>query len=461
MDSLYITLIAGCALITSALCIIFYAQLRTERKHGRAREAEAEERARQREMLIAEQNGIRERDLTKQLGAANEEVGRLRTDNVELRELVAKQSAEIKNLCEKGEHDKEELEKLQASFRAEFRNMASEMLEERGKQFKETNKESMEILLKPFRDNITEFRERVEKIFTNSSEQQGALKAELNNLMKLNQRITEETNNLTAALKGNSKVQGDWGEAILETILEGSNLIKGVHYHTQTSIKDDDGREMRPDVIINMPDNKQIVVDSKVSLRDYVKYTEAGTEDERKRHKDTHKKAIRNHIDELCGKEYQNLLKYSPDFVIMFVPSEPAFLTALQDDNTIWDYAYKKKVIISSPTNLFAMLKLIDDLWKRDNQSRNAIAIADEGAKLYDKFVGFVDTLSKVGKGLESVSENYENAMKQLVDGRGNLVSRAEKMRKLGLKASKEMSAQILDAADIEPDIPDTAELNE
>lgn len=355
---------------------------------------------------------------------------------------LARAESRVEALTEQGERDKAELEKLQASFRLEFRNLANELLEEKSMQFKKTNKEAMDFILKPFRDNITDFRERVERIYSEENQQRGALRNEIKNLQELNKKITEETTNLTNALKGNSKVQGDWGEMILETILQSSNLVGGIHYTTQENLKNESGANVRPDVILHLPGGKQIVIDSKVSLKAFVAHAEADGETERRRFLDEHVQSVRKHVSELGGKRYQEFVN-SPDFVIMFVPNEPAFLAALQCDNSIWDDAYRKKVIVSSPTNLFALLKIVDDLWKRDNQSRNAMEIADEGAKLYDKFVGFVETLEAVGKGIRNASDSYDRAMGQLKTGSGNLIGRTEKLRKLGVKASKSLPAGI------------------
>ena len=341
--------------------------------------------------------------------------------------------------------DKQELEKLQESFRAEFRNLAGDILEEKSRLFKETNKESLENLLKPFRINITEFRERVEKIYASENEQRGALRGEIRNLMELNRVITQETANLTSALKGNSKMQGDWGEVILETILESSALTKGIHYNTQESIRDAEGNLLRPDVVLNIPDGKQVIIDSKVSLTAFVEYVNATEEAPREAALKAHLASIRRHIDELGGKRYQSLVGNSPDFVIMFVPNEPAFLAAVGGDSALWGYAYNKKVIISSPTNLFALLKMVDDLWKRDNQSRNAILIAQEAAKLYDKFVGFVATLQDVGRSIDNAQRNYDKAFSQLSTGKGSLVSRSEKLREMGVKATKSLPVELTD----------------
>ncbi len=362
---------------------------------------------------------------------------------------LARAEAEISKLREKAESDRAELEKLQESFRLEFRNLANDILEEKSKQFKETNRESLDTLLKPFKDNLADFKKRVEDIYSEENRQHGALKSELKNLMELNQRITEETSNLTNALKGSSKVQGDWGEMILERMLESSNLQRGIHYFVQENFKDGEGNNLRPDVVLTLPEGKRIVIDSKVSLTAYVGYSSAEEEAGRENYMKEHLGSVRRHVGELHAKNYQNLVD-SPDFVIMFVPNEPAFMCALQNDKTLWADAYNKKVIISSPTNLFALLKIVDDLWKRDNQSKHALEIARQGGALYDKFVGFVSSLEDVGRNIERAQKSYDQAYSQLKDGSGNLVRRAENLRELGVKASKKLPSQLTEAFDEE-----------
>ena len=363
---------------------------------------------------------------------------------IALNREAAEEAARRTALEERLARQAEEAAAAQERQRIDFKNLANEILDEKSRQFKQTNRESMELLLKPFRDNIEGFRKKVEEVYDKEAQQRFSLKEEIRHLNEMNKRMSDEANNLTNALKGNSKVQGDWGEMILETILDSSHLIKGIHYLTQENLKDESGANLRPDVILNLPDNKQIVIDSKVSLTAYVAYT--GTEDPeaRSRAAKEHVRSVRAHIDELGSKRYQALVN-SPDFVIMFVPNEPAFLLAMQQDNTLWSDAYNKKVIVSSPTNLFALLKIVDDLWKRDNQSKNAIAIANEGANLYDKFVGFAETLADIGKNIENAGRNYEKAMGQLKTGRGNLIARTEKLRELGVKATKNLPAQLND----------------
>ena len=366
---------------------------------------------------------------------------------------AAESSAQRQELKAEREHERarraEEIAALEQQQRLAFKNLANEILDEKSRQFKQSNRESLESLLNPFREQIEGFRKRVDEVYEGEVKQHSSLETEICRLREANLRMSEEADNLTRALKGNSKVQGDWGEMLLETILDSSHLTKGIHYETQHNLKDEQGNNLRPDVILKLPEGKRIVIDSKVSLTAYVAYTESATPEEASRAVKDHLRSVRAHVDELSGKCYQALLdrtrSESPDFVIMFVPSEPAFLLAMQQDASLWSYAYNKKVIVSSPTNLFALLKIVDDLWKRDMQSRNARKIADEGGKLYDKFMGFAETLFDLGKSISASSEKYEKAIKQLKTGQGNLIRRTERLRELGVKATKSLPNQLSD----------------
>ena len=366
------------------------------------------------------------------------------------RQALEKELAELKAERERERARRaEEIAALEQQQWLAFKNLANEILDEKSRQFKQSNRESLESLLNPFREQIEGFRKRVDEVYEGEVKQHSSLETEICRLREANLRMSEEADNLTRALKGNSKVQGDWGEMLLETILDSSHLTKGIHYETQHNLKDEQGNNLRPDVILKLPEGKRIVIDSKVSLTAYVAYTESATPEEASRAVKDHLRSVRAHVDELSGKCYQALLdrtrSESPDFVIMFVPSEPAFLLAMQQDASLWGYAYNKKVIVSSPTNLFALLKIVDDLWKRDMQSRNARKIADEGGKLYDKFMGFAETLLDLGKSISASSEKYEKAIKQLKTGQGNLIRRTERLRELGVKATKSLPNQLSD----------------
>ncbi len=425
---MYVTLlVAGALLGATAVALGLLPSLR---KYARSEERlEAEIRARNTELI-----------------ASNREAAEERARRQALEEKLAALRAETE-----AEHirRREEEQLRDERQRTAFRNMANDILEEKSRQFKESNRESLEALLKPFRENIDSFRRRVDEVYDKEAQQRFSLKEEIRRLSEANLRMSEEATNLARALKGDSKVQGDWGEMILDTILDSSHLVRGIHYRTQETLKDASGNNLRPDVILNLPDGKQIVIDSKVSLTAYVAYTESRTPEDSARYVKDHLRSVRAHIDELGGKRYQTLVQ-SPDFVIMFVPNEPAFLLAMQQEPALWSDAYNKKVIVSSPTNLFALLKLVDDLWKRDNRNRNAIAIATEGANLYDKFVGFADTLTDLGRSIASASDKYDKAIKQLKTGSGNLIRRSEKLRELGVKATKTLPRQMADYDDTE-----------
>lgn len=343
-------------------------------------------------------------------------------------------------------------EDMEKALREQFRNLAGDVLQEQSRRFKENNTESMNMILKPLKDNIADFRLRMEGIFSHQTEQSGALKNELKRLMELNAQITTETTNLTNALKGNSKVQGDWGEVILQTILEKSNLIKGVHYDTQLNVKDEEGNNLRPDVVMYLPGEKQIIIDSKVSLTAYVNYVAAESDAAARAAMAAHVASVRQHVKELGSKQYQQYMQ-SPDFVIMFVPNEPAFLDALKEDNTIWSDAYEKKVIVSSPTNLFALLKIVADLWQRDEQTKNQEKIIKCGTTLYEQLVAFEDELLNVGASIVKAQENYDKALKRLRSGNNNIVRVGERLRDMGLPTAKRQNSKLLnDVATSEED---------
>lgn len=417
------------AILLAACCGVLSIALSQSRRHIAERTAELEAE----HTRLAEENA-RTVTLTEQLRSKELELISVRKDAEALRGRLEEESEKLK--------EKNEMLMLQ------FEKTANDIFERKTRQLRDTNKESLDIILKPLKDNISDFKNRVEEIYSKETEGRGALKSELNRLMELNRRITEETNNLTSALRGNSKVQGDWGEMVLDTILESSSLQKGIHYTTQSNIKDAEGNNLRPDVIVNLPDGKKIVIDSKVSLTAYVNYCSAEDEESRRRTMNDHLRSIRSHVNELGRKNYQDNILGSPDFVIMFIPTEPAFLAAVQYDAELWNEAYHKKVIISSPTNLFGMLKIVADLWKRDDLGRNANRIAKEGAMMYEKFVTFINTLEALGKNLDTMQGNYDKAMKQLRDGKGNLVSRAEKLKALNVKVSKSLPQSIVEDSD-------------
>lgn len=374
------------------------------------------------------------------LGEAREARVRAESEREALRERVEELR---QSRTERAAERDEELSQL----KSEFKNLANEIVGQHTRDLRQTNRDSIDLMLKPFKDNITEFRARVEHIYSMENEQRGALKNELDNLVKLNMQMTTSAANLTDALRGNSKVQGDWGEAYLETILESTGLVRGVHYHVQQNFKTEEGANVRPDVVLLLPESRSIVIDSKVSLTAYVRSTEATSDGERRMAMAEHLQSIRRHVQELSLKEYQRLVN-SPDFVVMFIPTEPAFLEALKQDNTIWTDAYAKKVIISSPTNLLALLKMVADMWRRDAQTKNQIEIIDKATKLYEQLVAFTDQLEGVGTALDTAKSRYDEAYKRLHTGNNNIVRLGEKLKKLGLPTKKSQSSKVLAAAE-------------
>lgn len=375
----------------------------------------------------------------------------LRTQNAILRErcdmisqsvVAQREQIEIERVRINETIEKERLQ-LTAQFTDRFQTLANDILEAKSKSMTETNSKGMETILKPLGEQLERFRQRIEE----ESKQRFALQSEVKRLAELNLIITQEANNLTSALKGNSKIQGDWGEMILETLLESSGLVKGTHFFIQETIKNEDGANLRPDVILHLPDNKEVVIDSKVSLTDYVGYCNGESESQMSVALSKHLSSVRKHIDELGVKNYHKLIN-SPDFVIMFVPNEPAFLLALQNDESLWQYAYKKGVILSSPTNLFSILKIVEDLWRRDSQSKNAIEIAKVGGELYDKVALFVRNFEDLGKSIEKSSQLFGQTHGQLSVGKGNILGRAEKMKRMGATTTKQISTSLLDSID-------------
>jgi DNA recombination protein RmuC len=355
---------------------------------------------------------------------------------------------ENENLLQKLTEQKAELEQLNQRFTREFENLANRILDEKSQKFTEQNRSNLDIILNPFKEKLREFEQKVDQTYKAESTERITLKAEIKNLIDLNKQISEEANNLATALKGDNKQQGNWGEMVLEKILERSGLIEGTEYKTQVTDTNVQGDKIKPDVVIFLPDNKHIIVDSKVSLVAYNNCVNAATDEERARYLKLHIESLRSHVKLLSDKGYQTASGLeSPDFVLLFVPIESSFSLAVQGDAELFNFAWDRKIVIVSPSTLLATLRTIASIWKQERQTRNALEIAEEGGRLYDKFVGFYEDLVKVGKKMDDAKEDYKEAMKKLYEGTGNLVRRAEKMKELGAKTSKQLPQALIDRA--------------
>lgn len=372
----------------------------------------------------------------------------------ELNKSAASLSANNRALNEKLDSQKIEIQEMHKQFNLEFENIASKILDEKSNKFTKLNQDNLSGILKPLGENIDLFRRKVEEVYITEAKERFSLGEELKKLQVLNNKLSEEANNLTNALTGSSKAQGDWGQMILENILEKSGLALNREYFVQEYLKDqngvylvnEQGNRMQPDIIIAYPDNRKVIVDSKVSLSAYTRYASSNHGEEQKTHLKEHLRSMRRHVDDLSKKNYQDYAT-SLDFVMMFVPNEPAYLLALQNDPDMWHYAYDKKILLISPTNLIAALKLIEDLWKREYQNRNAQDIAERGAAMYDKLVNFVESFTTVGEQLNRAQVSYDTAFGQLSKGRGNLIGHAEKLKNLGLKSKKNLSNSLVEEA--------------
>jgi DNA recombination protein RmuC len=364
---------------------------------------------------------------------------------------LSEKKSDLNHLKIKLAEQKEEVRKLQDQFRIEFKNLANEILENNSKKFTEDNKSKLDQLLKPLGEKIKDFEKKVEETYDKESKLRFSLKEEIKRLGELNQQVSKDTENLTRALKGESKTQGNWGEVILESILEKSGLHKNREYYVQSSYKDEHGNRLQPDIVITYPGKRNVVIDSKVSLTAYDRYISSDNEDEKETAFKAHIVSIKNHINELSSKNYQDLYQLnSLDFVMMFLPVEPAYLLAIGKDPDLWHYAYTKRILIISPTNLIAALKMIESLWRQENQTKNVQEIARQVGTLYDKFVGFVEDLLKIGNKLKDTQNIYEESMKKLSTGKGNLVKKVEDIKSLGIKTAKELSKKVLDSAEEE-----------
>lgn len=354
-----------------------------------------------------------------------------------------------------------EFERMLADSEKHFKILANELLTSSSDRLRQQSEQQLKDILNPLRENIDTFRKKVEDAYNNEARERFSLQQSLREMMELNRSISKEAKDLTKALRGNSKVQGDWGEMVLETILEKSGLKRDIHFHVQlttdctgSTLRDAQGHGLRPDVVVDFPDGRCIVIDSKVSLTAYVNMVNADQQADADLYAHQHLNSVKAHIKELSVKNYQDYIgNKTTDFVMMFIPNEGAYLAAMNLDPGLWQEAYDRRVIIISPTHLISAVRLIEQLWRQDDMKRNVIEIATESGKMYDKFVGFVDDMNKIGRSIEQTQNAYDSAIKKLRNGTGNLISRAENLRKLGAKTSKRLAVTSTDDA---PSIADS-----
>jgi len=377
----------------------------------------------------------------------NDDKTLLNNEKHEIDLRLTQKVSELKNLEDKLNENKVEVEKLQEKFAKDFEILASKILEEKSSKFTEQNKENLKTILNPLQEKIQTFERKVEETHKESIDYHAALRQQIVGLKDLNLQMSKETINLTKALKGDSKTQGNWGELVLERVLEKSGLEKGSEYFVQQSFTNDEGKRILPDVVIHLPDDKKMIIDSKVSLTAYEQYVNCEDDIEKMVFLKEHVNSLKRHIEQLSEKKYEDIYKIdSPDFVLLFIPIEPAFAIALNADNQLYNKAFEKNIVIVTPTTLLATLRTIDSMWNNEKQQKNAIEIAIQAGRLYDQFVNLTEDLIKVGNQLKTVQGSYDVSMKKLT-GTGNLIKKVEAIRKLGAKGTKNFNDKLLERA--------------
>lgn len=398
---------------------------------------------------LKEQSQIEKAALDKQLQNTIQEKESIRNEKEAINIQLTKKEVDFENLWQRNKEQKEEVEKLQEKFTKEFENLANKILDEKSSKFTEQNKENMKNILTPLQEKIQLFEKKVDDTHKESINQHITLREQIINLSALNAQMSKETLNLTKALKGDSKMQGNWGELVLERVLEKSGLEKDREYYVQQSHTNEEGQRVFPDVVINLPDGKKMIVDSKVSLTAYEKFINEEDDNLKNGYLKEHVNSIKRHVEQLGDKNYQDLYQIeSPDFVLLFIPMEPAFAMALNEDTTLYNKAFEKNIVIVTPSTLLATLRTIDSMWANQKQQENAFEIARQAGALYDKFEGFVTDLIKIGKKIDESKAEYGFAMNKLVEGKGNLITSVEKLKKMGAKAKKALPENILNRAE-------------
>jgi DNA recombination protein RmuC len=387
----------------------------------------------------------------KQLEITNEDKEKIRAEKDAFAIQLSKKETDFENLWERNKEQKQEVEQLQEKFTKEFENLANKILEEKTSKFTEQNKENLVNLLNPLQEKIQLFEKKVEDTHKESIDYHAALRQQIVGLTAMNEQMSKETLNLTKALKGDSKMQGNWGELILERVLEKSGLEKDREYFVQASFVNEEGNRVFPDVVINLPDGKKMIVDSKVTLTAYERYINEEDDDLKAQHLKEHVLSINRHVEQLSNKNYHDLYEIeSPDFVLLFIPIESAFAIALNEDTNLYNKAFEKNIVIVTPSTLLATLRTIDSMWTNQKQQENALEIARQAGALYDKFHGLWTDLITVGKKLDDAKSGYSDAMNKLIDGSGNLINRVENLKKMGAKAKKSLPDNIISRAEKE-----------
>ena len=390
--------------------------------------------------------GQKNEQIDGELATTKAELDKRVKESEQIRSELTRAKVENEHLAQKNEDVVKEFEKLQKQAATEFENIANKILKKNTIEFSNVNNEKLMEILSPLRDKIQTFEKKVEETYEKGLRDQTDLKAELKKLQDLNTTISKEANNLTKALKGDVKKQGNWGEIVLERILERSGLTEGQEFEREVVAKNIEGKIIRPDVIVNLPDKKHIIIDSKVSLVAYERYTNSEDNDERERFLKEHMLSLKSHIKELHVKHYSSSPNFnSPDFVLLFIPIESSFSVTVEQDQQIFNYAWENKIVIVSPSTLLATLRTIASIWQQENQTKNAIEIAKQSGALYDKFAAFIDDIDKLGRNLETVQKTYNEASKKLYTGKGNLVRRAEILRELGAATSKQIPDKFME----------------
>ena len=400
--------------------------------------------------FIKQEQETYKQSVVKQLENMANEREEIRREKDFLNTELTRRNTEFENLQLKNQEQKNEVEKLQEKFTKEFENLANKILEEKSNKFTEQNKENIKNILNPLQEKINIFEKKVEQTHKESIDYHAALRQQIMGLTDLNEQMSKEATNLTRALKGDSKMQGNWGELVLERVLEKSGLEKDREYVVQQSFTTADGQRVLPDVVIHLPDNKKMIIDSKVTLTAYERYVNEDDDTLKTTYLKEHITSLKRHIDQLSNKNYQDLYDIaSPDFVLLFVPIEPAFAIAINDDNNLYNSAFEKNIVIVTPTTLLATLRTIDSMWNSEKQQQNALEIATQAGRLYDQFVNLTDDLIKLGNQLKTVQGSYDGTMKKLT-GKGNLIKKVENIKKLGIKQRKHLNERLIDRATTE-----------